>query len=61
VGQPGWDESTGKALVVGIMTSGAGDDNAAWMLLFQTGEAKIYEYDEMTSAYLLEDQPQTGR
>ena len=42
---PFWDESTGKALVVGIMSSGVGDDNAAWILLFQTGEAKFYEYE----------------
>ena len=55
---PWWDESTGKALVVGIMSSGAGDDNAAWMLLFQTGEAKVYEYDEMNSVYPLDNQLQ---
>ena len=58
---PWWDESTarGKALVVGIMSSGVGDDNAAWILLFQTGEAKVYEYDEMNSVYPLDNQPQS--
>ena len=55
---PFWDESTGKALVVGIMSSGVGDDNAAWILLFQTGEAKVYEYDEMNSVYPLDNQLQ---
>ena len=55
---PFWDESTGKALVVGIMSSGVGDDNAAWILLFQTGEAKVYEYDQMNSVYPLDNQLQ---
>ena len=58
---PWWDESTarGKALVVGIMSSGVGDDNAAWILLFQTGEAKVYEYDEMNNVYPLDNQLQS--
>ena len=59
---PWLDESTGKALVVGIISSGVGDDNAlAWILLSQTGEAKVYEYDEMNMQRLPSRQPTSVR